>query len=251
VLQQCAALPHRLWNCTQGCTHVYERITIQRTCIAHDARPHTYNRERDHIHPCIRECRHTKYKHACMPCTYLHSSAQRNSIYTMHNRAHFNALIRAGYVLHSLECLERAVVGKCCSNVLGSLRACGVVLKAVRTCVYENSDTAHARSSRCAISYVQPESKVIYTHAYVYADIPMRTRVHALHVYLPTFIPVYNATVYSMHKRAPLLRTHLSRPCTALTGVFGALSCGQVLQQCAALPPRLWSCSQGCTHMCM
>jgi hypothetical protein len=24
---------------------------IQRTCVAHDARSHTYNRERDHIHP--------------------------------------------------------------------------------------------------------------------------------------------------------------------------------------------------------
>jgi hypothetical protein len=35
------------------------------------------------MHPCIRVCRHTKYKHACMPSTYtyLHSSAQRNSIY--------------------------------------------------------------------------------------------------------------------------------------------------------------------------
>jgi hypothetical protein len=32
---------------------------------------------------CIRGCRHAKYKHACMPCTYiyLHSTAQRNSIY--------------------------------------------------------------------------------------------------------------------------------------------------------------------------
>jgi hypothetical protein len=62
--------------------HVCER-TIQRTCIAHDTRYHTYNRVRAHIYPCIRACRHNKYKHACMPCTntYLHSSAQCNSIY--------------------------------------------------------------------------------------------------------------------------------------------------------------------------
>jgi hypothetical protein len=63
--------------------HACERRAIQRTCIAHDARSHTYNRVRRHIHPCIRACRHIKYKHACMPgtYTYLHSSAQRNSIY--------------------------------------------------------------------------------------------------------------------------------------------------------------------------
>jgi hypothetical protein len=63
--------------------HVYVRRAIQRTCIAHDVRSHTYNRERGHIHPCIRVCRHSKYKHACMPSAYadLHSSAQGNSIY--------------------------------------------------------------------------------------------------------------------------------------------------------------------------
>jgi hypothetical protein len=63
--------------------HVYVRRTIQRTCVDHDARSRTHNRVRGHIHPCIRASRHTKYKHACMPCTYpyLHSSAQRNSTY--------------------------------------------------------------------------------------------------------------------------------------------------------------------------
>jgi hypothetical protein len=62
--------------------HACERRAIQRTYIAHDARSHTYNRVRDHIHP----CRHTQYKHACMACTYiyLHSSAQRNSTYNVH-----------------------------------------------------------------------------------------------------------------------------------------------------------------------
>jgi hypothetical protein len=63
--------------------HVCVRRAIQRTYLDHDARFHTYNRERGHIHPCIRACRHTKYKHARMPCTYTyrHSSAQRNSTY--------------------------------------------------------------------------------------------------------------------------------------------------------------------------
>jgi hypothetical protein len=81
------------------------RRVIQCTCVAHDARSHSHNRVRGHIHPCIRACRYTKYKHACMPIyqiqarvhadipnastraclaripTYLHSSAQRNSTY--------------------------------------------------------------------------------------------------------------------------------------------------------------------------
>jgi hypothetical protein len=61
--------------------HVCVRRAIQRTCVAHDARSHSYNRVQGHMHPCIRACRHIKYKHACMPCTYTypHSSAQRNS----------------------------------------------------------------------------------------------------------------------------------------------------------------------------
>jgi hypothetical protein len=67
--------------------------------------------------------------------------------------------MRAGYVLHSLECFEREVVGKCCGNVLRPLRAYGVVEKAVRTRVCEKSDTAHVRSSRCAIPYIQPRAR--------------------------------------------------------------------------------------------
>jgi hypothetical protein len=43
--------------------------------------------------------------------------------------------MRAGYVLRSLECLERGVVSKYCSNGLRSLRAYRVVGKGVRTCV--------------------------------------------------------------------------------------------------------------------
>jgi hypothetical protein len=70
--------------------HMCARMTIQGTCVAHDARSYTYNRERDHVHPCIRACRHTKYKHTCMPCTctYLHSSAQRNHVQTCPTTTH-------------------------------------------------------------------------------------------------------------------------------------------------------------------
>jgi hypothetical protein len=80
---------------------------------------------------------------------------------------HYYALMRAGYVLHSHECLERRVVGKCCSNVLRSLRAYGVPLKAVRTCVCEKNDTAHVRSSRCAIPYIQPRANARMRAGYV------------------------------------------------------------------------------------
>jgi hypothetical protein len=79
-------------------------------------------------------------------------------------------------------------------------------------------------------------------------DIP-NTNTLACLARIPTFITVHNAIVYTIHKRAPLLRTHASRLCTALTRVFGVSSCGQVLQQCAALLLRLWSCSEGCTHV--
>jgi hypothetical protein len=116
--------------------------TRQHMYVAHDARSHTHKQ--------VRACQHTKYKHACMSCTYtyLHSSTQRNSTVP-----HYFALMRAGYVLHSLECLECGVVGKCCSNVLRSLIAYGVSRKAVRTCVCEKNDTMHVCSSRCARPY--------------------------------------------------------------------------------------------------
>jgi hypothetical protein len=92
---------------------------------------HTTESEVIYIHA-IRAYRHTKYKHACThrTYTYLHSSAQHNSIYY-----HYCALIRAGYVLHSLECLKCGVVGKCCSNVLRSPHAYAVSLKAVHVVV--------------------------------------------------------------------------------------------------------------------
>jgi hypothetical protein len=68
-------------------------------------------------------------------------------VHTMNKRAHFYALMQAGYVLHSLERSECRIVGQCCSNVLRSLIAYEVSLKAVRACVCEKTDTAHVRSS--------------------------------------------------------------------------------------------------------
>jgi hypothetical protein len=96
---------------------------------------------------------------------------------------------------------------------------------------------AHVYSSQCEIPYSQ--SSAAHAHACQHL------------ARIPTFIPVHNAIVYIMHKRAPLLRTHASRLCTALTQGLGVCSCGQVLQQCAALPFCLWSSMQGCTHMCV
>jgi hypothetical protein len=123
--------------------HVCVR-TIQRTCVAHDARSHTYNRERGHIHQCIRACRHTKYEHAFMPCTYTAIIPVHNAIvHTMHERA---PLLRTHANKDLLECLECGVVGKCCSNVLRSLRAYGVLAKPVCTYVCEKNNTAHVRS---------------------------------------------------------------------------------------------------------
>jgi hypothetical protein len=202
-------------------THVCERRAIQRTCVAHDARSHTHNRERGHIHPCIDISNTSTRAWLARIPTFI--PAYNAIVYN------YYALMRAGYVLHSRECLEC----KRCSNVLRSLRAYGVPRKAVRTRVREKNDTAHVRSLRCAIPYTQPTD-----HAYVHADIP-NTNTRACLARIPTFNAVYNAIVYIMHKRAPLLWTHASRLCTALTRVFGVWSCGQVLQQCAALPPRL------------
>jgi hypothetical protein len=110
--------------------------------------------------------------------------------------------MRADCVLHSRECLECRVVCKCCSNVLRSLRAYGVIPKAARTRVCEKSDTAHVRSSRCTIPYIQPSTR---SYTLMHTCMPtylIQTRVHALHVYLPTFIPAHNAIVYTMHERA-------------------------------------------------
>jgi hypothetical protein len=67
-----------------------------------------------------------------MPCTYVYLHSSAAIVHSMHKRAPLLRM-RAGYVLHSHECLERGVVGQCCSNVLRSLCTYGVAPKAVRT----------------------------------------------------------------------------------------------------------------------
>jgi hypothetical protein len=150
--------------------HVRVRRTIQRTCVAHDARSHTYNRVQGPIY-LIQT--HVHALHVYLPsfqCTTQYSIPCTIVF-------HYYAFMRTIHVLHSLECLERRVVGKCCSNVLRSRRAYGVPLKAVRTCVCKKNDTAHVHSSRCAIPYIQPRART-YT--------PMHTCM-PLHVFFPTF----------------------------------------------------------------
>jgi hypothetical protein len=170
--------------------------------VAHDARSHTHNR--------VRACRHTKYKHACIPCTYpyLHSSAQRNSTYhaqmcptTTHS------CVQATYCTHlsvwSME-LWASAAAMCCApsspmELLSRLYA--------HVCV-----RAHVRTLRCTIPYIQPRARPYTSMHTCMPTCKIQTRVHTLHVYL-----MHNAIVHIMHKRAPLLRTHASRLRTALT----------------------------------
>jgi hypothetical protein len=181
---------------------------------------HTTKSEVMYTNAYVHACRHIKYKHECMLCTYtyLHSSAQcNNRNIPCTNVPHYYALMRAGYVLHSLECLERGVVGKHCRNMLRSLIAYGVVIKTVHTYVCEKSDTAYVRSSRCAIPYTQPRAR---SYTLIHTRIRACRHIKYNHACMPctyTFTPVHNAIVYTMHKRAPLLRSHASRLCTALT----------------------------------
>jgi hypothetical protein len=138
--------------------------------------------------------------------------------------------MRAGYVLHSLECLERGVVGKCCSNVLRSLIAYGVKSKTVRRCVCEKSDTAHVRRSRCTLPYIQPRARSYTPMHMCMLTYQIETRVHALHVYLPTYLPVHNAIVYIMHKRThsceqAMYCTHLSVWSVELWASAAAMYC--------------------------
>jgi hypothetical protein len=73
VLQQCPALPH-LCSSSQGCTHMCmcEKSDTAHVRSSRCAIPHIQPRARSYTP-----------MHTCMPCTYtyLHSSAQRNSIY--------------------------------------------------------------------------------------------------------------------------------------------------------------------------
>jgi hypothetical protein len=169
-------------------TCVCEKRTILCTCVAHDARSHTYSRERGHIHPCIRVCRYTKYKHACMPgtYTYLHSSAQRNSIY--HTQTCPTTTHSCEQAMYCTHLSVWSVVCKCCSNVLRSLRAYGVVGKTVRTCGCERRTIQRTCVAHDARSYTHQPSAISYTPMQTcMPTYKIQTRVHALHVYLPSF----------------------------------------------------------------
>jgi hypothetical protein len=64
----------------------------------------------------------------------------------------------------------------------------------------------HVSSLRCAIPYT-------HNHGRGYTHLCIRVRL----VRTPTFIPVHNAIVYTIYKRALLLGTHAIRLCTELT----------------------------------
>jgi hypothetical protein len=189
------------------------RRTIQRTCIAHDARSiHTTESDVIYTH---------SYVHADIPNTNtLH-------VYLPTFIPVYNAIVRTcpttthSYVLHSLECLECRVVGKCCSNVLRSLIAYGVHLKAVHTCVCEKNDTAHVLRSRCTIPYIQPRARSYTPMRTCMPTYQIQTRVHNLHVFLPTFTRVHNTIV------------HIS--CTKMPHYYALMRAGYVLHSLECL----------------
>jgi hypothetical protein len=79
--------------------------------------------------------------------------------------------MRGGYVPHSRECIECGVAGKCCSNVLHSFRAYGVSPNAdAHVCMRRATQrTCVAHDAR---SHTYNLLQVIYTYAYVHANIP-------------------------------------------------------------------------------
>jgi hypothetical protein len=83
------------------------------TCSSRCAIPYTQPRT------CISACQQTRVHALFIP---VHNAI----VHSTYKRAHSYALIRAGYALHSLKCLECGVADKHCSNVLRSLRAYGV-----------------------------------------------------------------------------------------------------------------------------
>jgi hypothetical protein len=141
-----------------------------------------HNRERDHVQPI---CRHTKYEHACMPCTYiyLHSGAQRNSTYHAQTcPTTMYSCEQAMYYTHlsvwSVE-LWASAAAMCCApsspmELSPRLYAHMCVRRAIQhTCV------AHDARSR-----THNRERPMHTCIPKYQ---IQTRVHALHVYLPSF----------------------------------------------------------------
>jgi hypothetical protein len=86
---------------------------------------------------------HTKYKHEYSSCRHTRTQLQY---------IHCHALVRAGTVLTAVSGVSR-LWGKCCSDMLHSLRAYKVILKAVRTCVCDGLDSARAQLVICDASY--------------------------------------------------------------------------------------------------
>jgi hypothetical protein len=125
--------------------------TRQHMYVAHDARSHTHNR--------VRAYRHTKHKHACMPCTYtyLHSSAQRNSIYhaQMCPTTHASRLCAALTLMFAVWCFGQAL--QQCAALPHCRWSC--FQGCTHICMCEKSDTAHVRSSRSAIPFTQPSTR--------------------------------------------------------------------------------------------
>jgi hypothetical protein len=132
---------------------------------------------------------HIKYKQACMPCTYtnLHSTAPRNSIYHAQTRpTTTHSYEQAMYCTHtsvwSVE-LWASAAAMCCAPS-SPMPLCPMLYAHV--CV-RKTDTTHVRRSRCAIPYTQPRARS-YTPMHTCMPIyQIQTRVHALHVYLPSF----------------------------------------------------------------
>jgi hypothetical protein len=142
---------------------------------------------RDPTHTTERKviCIHA-YVHADIPNTSTRACLARiptfipvhNAIvYTM---PHYYALMRVGYVLHSLECLKRGVVGKCCSNVLRSLRAYGVVHEAVRKCVCERAIQHTCEAHDVRTPYIQPRARSYTSTGTCTLTYQTQTRVYGL-----------------------------------------------------------------------
>jgi hypothetical protein len=159
--------------------------------------------------------------------------------------------MRAGYLLHSLECLECGVVGKCCSNVLRSLCAHGVAGKAVRhECVRKTiQSTCVAHDARS--HYTQPRVRLCTSMHTCMPTYQIQTRVHALHVYLPSFqctthkyMLYTNATHYYAHSREQAMYcTHMSVWSVELWASAAAMCCAPSAPM--ELSTRLYA------HMCV
>jgi hypothetical protein len=131
-----------------------------------------------------------------MPCTYtyLHSSAQRNSIYHAQTCPTTTHSCEPGmYSTHlsvwSVE-LWASAAAMCCAP--SAPMAFDPRLYAH---VCEKTDTTHVRSSRCAIAYIQPSARSCI-RAYMHADIP-HTNTRACLSRIPIFILVDNAIVHT------------------------------------------------------